>query len=225
MAETLARPARRGAIGLAYGLGLALLMQLVAGDVAWVEQALLGASELAPPLLGPDEATLGFAIAFTGGFATLVGLGTFLVSGRTGTGFGLWTVATVAVLTLPYGRVPWARLGGGQAGATLDPPAQVWLVSAGLVALATVEMGICARERVLAELERRGLGGPLADRATRAAAIRWLVVSGLAGATLVLAFALLAPLTERFAGNLDLVWAPALAGLVAGVALWLLARE
>lgn len=222
------RFARRGLVLAAYATATGLLLDAVARDLPWLGRRLARAAQLLPEPVRPAEPSLTVAVVAIAAFAALLGLGSFLVSRRTGTGFGLLAVATVTWLAFPYARVPWARVLGAPSAETYTAPASVWLLAGTVVALATVEMTACAHGRVIAELEVRGLApepGSSLEQATNRAHRHWQLATLAAGTAIVLLFALLRPVTERLAGGLDLLWVPALAGLVAGAALWLWAHR
>lgn len=223
MAEAAHRRRRRGLVVALYGLATGLCLHVVASDLVFLERTLDQLSQpLAALVAGLDPGPM-LAVVTLASLATLVAAGASMASPRTGTGFGLVVVGTVAWILFPYAEVPWARLLGAPGADVYTAPPAAWLLAGGLVALATTEMALCAREHVIDELEGRHLAG--ADDA-EIASIRWTHRFGLAGslvaAGLVLVlFAGLHPLLGELSGGLDLLWAPALAGLVLGGALWL----
>lgn len=222
------RRSRRGALWLGYTLATALLLYVVADDLAWFHDALASLTQLAPAGLQPADPSAGLTILALAGLAGIAAGLAFWVSRRSGSGFGLLCVLTVTVILFPYARIPWGRVLGAPAGQTYTAPLTAWLLAAAIVVLATVEVASCARERLAEELTHRGLDShthPSAFATIRRAHQRWLAGSLFAGGLIVVAFGLLHPATETLAGGLDLLWVPALAGLVAGVGLWLLARE
>lgn len=226
MADTTARTRRRSLFVLAHGLLLALLLGLLADDLAWTGTLLTRLAETLTGPLGASEPTVWAAALIVAVPASLIAGLALWISPRTGLGFGLWTIAALAVLTFPYARLPWTRMLGGPVGDVQAPPAGVWLLAGALVALATIETSVCARERVADELHARRLIDP---EQSAPSSLAWAHRFGLAGAllaagVLLTLFAALHPHLGTLAGNLDLLWVPALAGLGAGVALWLWAK-
>lgn len=221
---------RRATLVPAYGLLTGLALHVVATDLPWLEENL---ARLATVLPHPDGLEPGatFAIVALAGLATLAAAGALWLSPHTGTAFGLLTVATVTWIAFPYAQVPWARLVGGPAGETYAAPASAWLTAAALVALATIEIAASARENVVDELRGRRLVEP--DETGEHDAVsstRWahrfgLAASLIAAGLIVTVFAVLHPVLGQLGGGLDLLWAPSVAGLVAGGALWLWVRE
>lgn len=226
----MAESQRRATIVPVYGLLTGLALHVVATDLPWLEQSL---ARLATVLPHPDGLDPGatFAIVVLATLATVAAAGALWMSPHTGTAFGLLTVATVTWVAFPYAQVPWARLVGGPAGETYAAPASAWLTATALVALATIEIATSARENVVDELRGRRLVDPGetgehdAVSSTRWAHRLGLAASLVAAGLIVTVFAVLHPVFGELGGNLDLLWAPSIAGLVAGAALWLWARD
>lgn len=222
---------RRALTVPAYGLLTGLALHVVASDLPWLEQGLAQLATVIPqPFAGADPGATAAVVALAS-LATIAAAVALWLSPRTGTAFGLLTVATVAWTAFPYAQVPWARLAGGPAGQTYAAPPQAWLATAGLVALATVEIANSARENVVRELEgRRLVERGAGSEHDAVSSTRWAHRFGLAGSliaagVIVTLFAGLHPLLSEVGGGLDLLWAPSIAGLIAGGALWLWARE
>lgn len=210
----------------AYGIATGLLLHTVARDLAWVSATLSGLATSVPEEVRLFDDPVTFAIVGVSALVTIVAIGSFLVSHRTGTGFGLQCTATVAWIVFPYSDVPWAAALGAPANQTYQAPEGVWILAGLIAVIATVEVGLSARDRVLARIDRLGL----AATEQRLGRVRsgnhaWLAASTIAGLLIALVYQGLRPLTRGWLEDPDLIWVPALTGLFAGVALWLWARR
>lgn len=219
---------RRGLVVALYALSTALLLHIVASDLPWIAERLAAAGSAVPEdvRLLDDPGT--FIVLASGGLAATLAVGTFLISRRTGTGFAILSAATVTWILFPYAEVPWAVVLGGPASQTFEAPGGAWLMGGLVVLLATVELGASARDRLLVRLDQHDLDigpGSPARQHTAVASIVWLGLSVLVGSAAALLYALSKPLTEGWIEDPDLLWVPAIAGLVGGLALWLWARD
>lgn len=227
MADPGSSAPRRGLVVAAYGLFTGLLLHDVASDLPWVGDALAQLGGLAPDDLRVPDDPQTFAVLALATLAATLALGAFLVSRRTGTGFGLLAAASLAWTLFPYAEIPLGAALGGPTQSTPDAPASVWVLAGAIALLATLEIGLSAREQLLAHLDGLGLdagpGGPAA-RATRQATVRWLAAASLVGVGTCLAYALVEPPSVGPLADPDLLWAPVVAGLLGGLAVWLWSR-
>jgi hypothetical protein len=213
-----------------FGLATALLARAVANDLPFVETFLANAGRVIP-----QEATLGIqdpvlvALVGIGATATVTAIGAFLVGYRTGAGFALLVAVTLAWFTFPYADVPWATLLADQPADTFDAPASVWWIGTAMTGLATVEVCVNARQRLLDRLIGLGFAETslaTARNRTREGLYRWLGLTFGLGGLVVVTYAASRNLLERLVVvDPDLVLAPAVAGLVLGLALWVWARS
>lgn len=217
---------RRTGLVLAYGVTTSLLLHTVAGDLPWVSRTLAGLASSIPEEVRVVEDPVMFAVLGVSLLGTIVAIGSFLVAHRTGTGFGIQCTGTVAWIVFPYSDVPWAAALGAPANQTYQAPGGVWILAGLMVVMATVEVGLSARDRILAHVDRLGLASQPEELArVRSGNHAWLVASMLLGILVALVYHALGPLTSGWLTDPHLVWVPALTGLVAGTALWLWARR
>lgn len=205
------------------------LARAVARDLAWVEASLAEVGASLPAALdglAGDPATV--ALVGLGLLSFVLAAGTFLVSRETGAAFAILAAATVGWFLFPYAEVPWATVITGAEVRTVQAPASAWWFGGAIMALATVEVLVSARERLLTVLERQGLlaaAAPVVSRSRRAL-VRLTLGSLLVGGLLAVGYALV---RDRWQFGLltepDLLWVPIVLGTVLGVALWYAARR
>lgn len=221
---------RRLGLAAAYAVLTALLAGTVAGRISTARTALESFGRILPERvaeLGGDPLTL--AVVTLGFIAFFLAAGTFLVSRDTGSAFALLVVGTVGWFLFPFSEVPWAAVLTGQDAQLVRPPTAAWLLAALLVTVATAEVLLSARSTLLAELDRRDLPEDML-RATRQRSLiasMTLLGGGLIGGGLVavLYAAFRDTLAAGFLADPDLIWVPAIAGLIAGGLIWLASRR
>lgn len=222
--------ARRVASAAAYALLAVYLAKTVADDLAPARETLVGVAGILPgPMaeLGPDPVTM--ALVSIGLTAFALAIGTHLVGQRSGSAFALLVVGTVGWFLFPYAQVPWAQVFSEIRQETVTPPGRAWVVAATMVAIATAEVVLSARENVLGQLREQRVGPAnltVALEATTIGVARLVTVTVLVGGAAILLYA--AYQDELLAGiisNPDLILVPALMGLAAGVAVYLAARR
>lgn len=227
MAEIRSSLTRRAAVVSAYAIVSGLLLEVVATDLPWVESTLADVGAIVPETIHLVDDPATFAIVGLAVLAGLLAAGTFLVSPRTGTGFGLFAAASLAWTLFPYARIPWSTALDAPTNQTPAVPAGAWVLAGLVTLLATIEIAINARTQLLDHVDRLGLDTSEAGLAdvTRAAQTRWLATSVLVGAGATIGYTATRPLAQGLLDDPNLLLVPALAGLVAGAALWLWARE
>lgn len=228
MAEGPSSVPRRVLSAIALALGSGLLLRAIARDLPWIETTLAELGSAVPESLHPAGNPAAAAIVLLATLVAVLALGMFLLSRRTATGFGMLTAVILAWALFPYAEIPWTGVLGGPTGQTHTAPTSVWVLSTLLVVLVTIEVSFRAREQLLAHLESLGLDvfpGSATREHIKAANRRWLVASTVLGCAIVGAFALLNPVAFGLGLSLDLLWAPALAGLLSGLALWWWSRR
>ncbi len=222
--------ARRLSLAATYAVLTALLANTVAGRISTARTALTRFGRILPEelaLFGPDPLTL--ALIALGLVAFFLAAGTFLVSRDTGSAFALLVVGTVGWFLFPFSEVPWTAVLTGQEAQLVRPPTAAWLLGALMVTVATAEVLLSARTTLVAELDRRDLPDPMVQAAKQRSLIASLTLlgGGLIGGGLlaVLYVASRDALTRGFLADPDLIWVPAIAGLVAGGLIWLVSRR
>lgn len=213
-----------------YALLTVLLARAIAAEVGAVATALQGVGGILPSALqelGPEPTTL--ALAALGVVAAMLAAGTFLVSRDTGSAFALLAIGTAAWFLFPYSEVPWTTVITGADQTRLSPPLSAWLIAGLLTVQATGEVLASSRETLLARLGDRQLPEPMLEAAAGRSLAATLALLGgalLAGGLITLAYALFRqPLSRGLIPEPDLVWVPAILGLVAGLLLYLASRR
>lgn len=221
---------RRLTMAASYALLTVLLASVVAGRIPTARRALENVGRMLPERvaeLGGDPFTL--ALIAMGTIAFFLAAGTFLVSRDTGSAFALLVVGTVAWFLFPFSEVPWTSLVTGQEARFLPAPASAWLLGGLLVTVATAEVLLSARSTLLADVARRDLPEPMVKVTQDRTLLAVLVVLGagvLAGGMIALLYAAFrAQLTRGLLSEPNLIWVPAIAGLVAGGLIWLGSRR
>lgn len=217
--------ARRVLVALAYALCSIGLTRTVAEDLPWVRSSLYEVGSTLPAVLGalaPDP--VGVALVAIGGFTLVLALGSFLVSRGTGGAFALLATATTGWFLFPYAEVPWATVLTGAEAQTPAAPTAAWGFAGAIIALATLEIAISAREQLLATLRSYGLpAGPgtavhrLSRRSTTVLVGGSLALGGLLSGVYL---AYRAELNPGLFPEPDLLWVPAVLGLVLAGILW-----
>lgn len=222
--------ARRLVMATSYACLTVLLADIVAGGIPTARRALENVGRILPERiaqLGGDPFTL--ALIAMGTIAFFLAAGTFLVSRDTGSAFALLVVGTVGWFLFPFSEVPWTSLVAGQEAHLVPAPTSAWLVGGLLVTLATAEVLLSARSTLLAEVDRRGLPPEMVETTRDRTLLATLVVLGtgvLTGGVIALLYAAFRDqLTRGLLSDPNLIWVPAIAGLVAGGLIWLASRR
>jgi hypothetical protein len=182
----------------------------------------------------PDAVSLGVessvdrALVGVGLTTAVLAVGAFLVDNGTASAFGLLTAGTVAWLVFPYSEVPWSLIAGGDAAGVGSATDNAWGLAGTLVTLATVEMGLSARESLLDRVRQLDLGDDnleiARERSNRATAA-WLGTSIAVGTAALALYAAFGRQLTGLVDDPDLLFAPAIAGLATGLLLWWWARS
>lgn len=155
--------------------------------------------------------------------------GTFLVSRATGGAFAILAAATVGWFLFPYAEVPWATVITGAQAETIQATAAAWWYGSGILALATVEVLVSAREALLATLRRARLPtgpGSLVRAHSRTAMGRLMLGTLLVGGAATGLYALgRDTLVPDLVGDPSLLWAPVALGALVAVVLWWIGRD
>ncbi len=221
---------RRLLMATSYALLTVLLADAVAGRIPTARTALENVGRILPERvaeLGGDPFSL--ALIAMGTIAFFLAAGTFLVSRDTGSAFAMLVVGTVGWFLFPFSEVPWASIVTGQEARLVPAPASAWLLGGLLVTLATAEVLLSARSTLLADVDRRDLPEPMVETTQDRTLLATLVVLGsgvLAGGVIALLYAAFRDqLARGWLSEPNLIWVPAIAGLVAGALIWLASRR
>lgn len=199
------------------------LVRSLASDQAWASETLAALGAVFPDLLVSALGPQGVTLWGLGVLLVVLALGSFVLTRASGGAFAVLVVATVAWFVFPYARVPWASLLAGGEMRPVPVPTSIWLWGGSLVALATLEVVVSARGRVLETIHAAGLGaktGPALASWSRSRTF-WVLAASLAvGSGFSVGYALLGE-SQWFQWPVpDLLWVPVALGVVLAVTLW-----